>query len=107
MVTREEIREGIKPLLCACCEPADRGCTEMDGHCQEANSVADNILSYLHSQGVVIKVDKVCLPLHLKELAYDDGEKVYDLKAIEYLIEGQRYPRASAKLREQSQGVDG
>ncbi len=105
MVTKEEIREGLKELYCKnCLEGISERCEirKRERPCEHASIQVDRNFIYLHSQGVVKKVDKVCLPPHLKELAYDDGEKVYDLKAIEYLIEGQRYPRASAKLWEQN-----
>lgn len=54
---REEIREGMRPFFCECCEPADRGCSEYDGQCSMVSEVLPKLLSYLDSVGVVIKVE--------------------------------------------------
>ena len=92
MTKREEIREGIAKLCCTVCEPADRGCGEMDGRCEGATDIANQIFTYLHSQGVMIKPKE--LPLNPNrdidfQRAVDwDCSKFAVLNTLESLVEG-------------------
>ena len=64
---REEIRENLAEVLSFSHEPDEPEWAEMDEHKKTGyRNEALNILSYLHSQGVVIKVDRE-LPDYLME----------------------------------------
>ena len=63
MATREEIREGTEKILEEVFSSLDHwDCSEECGHkvclLEWKNEVTSKVLSYLHSQGVVIKVDR-------------------------------------------------
>ena len=61
MTTQEEIRERIKDLLLPDKYTIEYewGNCDKDGAIEDAYGAADDILSYLHSQGVVIKGGEV------------------------------------------------
>lgn len=61
MSKQEEIREGVAEILSSL--EGGRGGAEY--------RLTDNILSYLHSQGVVIKVKKSIMDVPLPEMGFD------------------------------------
>ena len=77
MTKRKEIREGIAKIVFNARQPdSDFEC--LYKHQQEAwRCVADKLLSYLHSQGVVIKVDRELPKCHEcggKKFVYGEPE---------------------------------
>ena len=58
MNKQEEIREGIAKRVC-CLNPQECGtCKKCPDEWEDVAEQVDEILSYLHSQGVVIKVNR-------------------------------------------------
>ena len=60
MPSREEIREGTREWLIEMdtCHNEDCGDAKCDSSCPYLNKIVDKFLVYLHSQGVVIKIDR-------------------------------------------------
>lgn len=98
MTKQEEIREEIAERICDALE-GDEWFSLAEGQKRFCRLYATNILSYLHSQGVVIKVERELPDLPISQDDYDIvfyPEKVYreaqnimlkaDYAAVEPLI---------------------
>ena len=89
MTKQEKIREEMANKVPKDCQSCESECVPLDNtdHCSEQYHIADLILFYLHSQGLVLKVDRE-LPEIKRNLKGLSPEEITTLIQIDMEVAG-------------------